>query len=252
MKTTPLKLPQTVCAHPYCVNEVQIGQSKVKETIYPTVCHKNCTVGGSYSGIENKNLKRCRAFYAIGLGCSKCGHSHTFHKHLTYTKTTVEEQFFSKEVENKIREKGSQKEQKEEFLRQLEKKTEELEFEQQFLIESAAKFSTFMLHTALLPYNDSFNEYLDMMIANEQRKTENKKDYQKIEKLKLHKQKYKKEMDLLKNVLKSNSMMMKNPKEIFEIKAKLVELKHFGPNLKEILGMYINEGSIIYVCCLLM
>ena len=236
MKITSLKLPQTVCAHPSCVDEVQIGHGKVKETIYPMVCHKNCTIGSSFSGNENKNLKRCRAFYTIGMACRKCNHSHTSHKHLTYKKEIIEQQFFSKEVENKIREKGSEKEKKEEFLIQLQTKTKELENEQRFLIQSAAKFSTFMKHKAMLPYNDSFNEYLDMMIANEEKKPEHNKDHKKIEKLKHHKTKYNKEIELLKNALSDNAMMMINASDIFEIRAKLVTLKHFGPHLKELLG----------------
>ena len=240
LQTTPLDLPQTVCAHQHCVDEVSIGQSKYKETIYPSVCHKKCTVGGSHTGITNKNLKRCRAFLTIGMSCSnkKCGHSHTFHKHMTYTKTIVEKQLFSKEVENKICEKGSEKEKKEEFLKQLRKQTEELEFEQQFLIQSAAKFATFMNLTALLPFNDSFDEYFDMMISNEERKPEQRKDFHKIEKMKQHKTKYKKEINLLKEALSSNSLMVIEPEEIFKIKTELVDLKHTGPQLKEILGEY--------------
>ena len=230
LQTTPLELPQTVCAHPNCVEEVWIGQTKYKETIYPRVCHKKCTVGG------RKNLKRCRAFYTFGMNCNKCGHSHTDHKHVTYSKKIVETQFFSKEVENKIREKGSEKEKKEEFLKQLRKQTEELEFEEQFLIESAAKFATFMNITALLPFNDSFEEYLDMMISNEERKPQQRKDFHKIEKLKQHKNKYKEEIDLLKKALRSNSSMVINPVEIFKIKTELIDLQHTGPQLKEILG----------------
>ena len=133
-------------------------------------------------------------------------------------------------------ESSKEKERKEEILRQLQRKTEELEREQQYLIESAAKFSTFMKHTAMLPYNDSIHEYLDMMIINEGKKSEHLKDYQKIEKLKQHKTKYNKEIELLKNALSDNAMMMINASDIFEIRAKLVTLKHFGPHLKELLG----------------
>ena len=104
---------------------------------------------------------------ALGLACKHCHHSYKDHKHMAYTKKVVAKQFFNPEAESKINEKGSLKEKKEEMLRQLIQKKGEYEYEQDILMRSAAEFATFMKNTALIPYNDSFVEYLDMMIKHE-------------------------------------------------------------------------------------
>ena len=239
LETNQLDFPQTVCAHSDCVEHYYVGQSKLQDTVFKTVCHKTCTVNGSHYGANNPYLKWCKAFYmmgALGLACKHCHHSYKDHKHMAYTKKVVAKQFFNPEAESKINEKGSLKEKKEEMLRQLMQKKGEYEYEQDILMRSAAEFATFMKNTALIPYNDSFVEYLDMMIRHEERKPDYLRDFETIEKLKQNKKQYKDEISMLKKALKSGARTLTSPKEVFMIKKSLLNLKHFGPNIREILG----------------
>lgn len=240
IETNQLDFPQTVCAHPDCVEHYNVGQSRIQDTVFKTVCHEICTVNdGSHHGVNNPYLKWCKAFYmmgALGLHCRRCHHSYKDHKHIAYTKKVVRKQFANPEAEAKRKAKGTLKEEKEETLNQLMQQKREYEYEQDILRRSAAEFATFMKNTALIPYNDSFVEYLDMMIRYEEKKPDYLRDLETIEKLKQHRVQYKEEISMLKKAMKSGARTLTNPKEIFMIKKTLLNLKHFGPNIREILG----------------
>ena len=159
--------------------------------------------------------------------------------HITYTTTTVETEFLSHEAQKNIQEKGSVKEKKEEFLRHLENKITDLEYERIIIMESAAKFATFMKETALIPYNDSFNDYLDMLINDEQSKPSELRDLQKIEKMQVNKQIYSQQVQSLKVAMTSSDTKIEiEAQNIFQVKTELMKLKHYGPNLQSMLGNF--------------
>ena len=238
LETIPLDRPQNVCAHQDCVEIVKVGDGRQNQTHYKTICHDFCTIkDDGHSGTNNHYLKDCWAFYGLGLfgkACRVCEHNWKWHMHITYKTELVEQEFLSQSVKDKIKEKGSVQEQKNELLKQIRKKTEELEEEQKTLLVSAAKFATFMNSTALVATNDAFHEYLDTMIAYEEK--EGMKDVLKIERWKKNKENYDDQVRHLKEFLKTNATTMNDPAEIFKIKFELGRMKHFGPRINEVLG----------------
>ena len=90
-----------------------------------------------------------------------------------------------------IFEKGSFKENKEEFLKQTEKKTKDLVFEVKKILDGAAAFAMFMKKFAIIPYNDAFGEYLNYLIRVEEGQPEDVRDTKQIENLKKQKAEYK-------------------------------------------------------------
>ena len=239
LDTTPLSYPMTVCTHADCVKHVPVGQSRHQNIVYSTVCHDHCHVEGIQTEMTNNpNLSKCQAFRCRGDPCKNCSHDYTLHMHITYTTKTVEKDFLSPEAQKNIKEKGSLKDKKKEFLRQLETKITELEYERMIIMETAATFATFMKSTAMIAYNDSFNDYLDMLILDEENKSEQVRDRGKINKLKEDKKIYNEQIEALKNALDSELDAIIEAKDIFKKKSELMKLKHFGSNLKDTLGNY--------------
>ena len=118
-----------------------------------------------------------------------------------YRIKTVEKEFLSEESKKIILEKGSFKEKKEEFLKQTEKKTKDLEAEVKKIRNSAAAFAMFMKKFAIIPYNDAFGEYLNYLIRVEECQPEEVRDPKQIENLKKQKAEYEVELDALKKAV---------------------------------------------------
>ena len=241
LETTSLDYPMTVCTHQKCVQHVQVGESRHQNTVYVTKCHDHCYVEGIQTEMTNNpHLSHCVAFSCKGDPCRTCGHDSKVHMHITYTTKIVETEFLSHQAQTNIKKKGSVKEKKEEFLRILENKITDLEYERIIIMESAAKFATFMKNTAMIPYNDSFNDYLDMLINDEQSKPVEIRDRQKIEKMQENKQVYSQQVESLKVAMtRSDTRVEISAQHIFEMKTQLMGLKHYGQNLQLMLGNYL-------------
>ena len=84
--------------------------------------------------------------------------------HITYKTTLVQNEFLSKETQEIIFQKKDMKSQKEEFIRLLEAQIDELKKEKKYIYESACFFGVFLKNNAMIPYNDAFGEYINMLI----------------------------------------------------------------------------------------
>ena len=252
LETTKLENPSTVCTHADCVKHVQVGASRVSNTVYDTVCHENCgTKGLSTETANNKNLKNCRAFRVsrkyttqkfdkVGQPCNNCQHDYKLHMHITYTTKIVQKKFFSEGVQKKIEEKGNLKDMQKEALEQLQNTIEQLEGEREIIMSSAAKFAAFMMKTALIAYNDAFNEYLDQLIEDEKSKPDCIRDLKRVTKLKEDKEKYAQQINIIKDALKlkqQNKDTNIEAKDIYELRDQLYKLPHFGSNIKDMIGI---------------
>ena len=103
-------------------------------------------------------------------------------------------------------------------------------------MECATNFGSFLKYNAMVPYNDAFKDYIDMLIQDEQSKQERVRDEKKIQNLKKDKRVYeekKKVLDASMNASKGNHIKLE---DIILMKHSLVELKHNGLNLKHVLG----------------
>ena len=233
-----LPYPMTVCAAEECKRYVNVGQSAVRNTLYPQICHPHCYLKGvAVETTNNEQLRGCKAM--SGENCEGCGHNYKFHMHITYTADLVEKEFLSSDALSKIQEKADMKSQKEAFIAMLEKRIKELEEEKEIIFDSASLFGVFLKENALIPYNDSFSEYLDMQIREEEAKEKLIRDDKKIAQLKNDKQAYEVKKGVIMKNIAAGSKCKKDViplEEINRMRKRLCSLKHNGKTLNEALG----------------
>ena len=237
-----LDYPKTVCAAEECKEYVNIGKSRERNTIYQQVCHDHCNLSGvPVETTNNEQLRGCAAMSADG-NCEECLHDYRVHMHITYTTNLVEREFLSDEARNKIITRSNLKSQKESFIAELEKSIKELEEEKKIIFECATYFGVFLKENAIIPYNDSFSEYLDMLIKEEEAKEKVIRDDKKIEKMKKDKQAYETKKNVIMDSITSGSKDKNDVipiEKIYEKRQELCSLKHNGRTLKEALGKCI-------------
>ena len=236
-----LEYPMTVCAGQGCKTYVNVGEDRVRHTVYNQICHDHCYLSGvPYETINNEKLRDCKAMN--NDLCSICSHSYKVHMHITYKTTLVQNEFLSKETREIIFQKKDMKSQKEEFIRLLEAQIDELKKEKKYIYESACFFGVFLKNNAMIPYNDAFGEYIDMLIQDEEAKEKEIRDPEKIKKFVKEKQAYEEKKKLLIETMASRSEGESGNlhiEQIYARKEKLCSLKHNGKMLKEALGMIL-------------
>lgn len=137
-----------------------------------------------------------------------------------------------------ILEKEGLKSQREAFIRLLQRHIWELETEKNYMYESAGFFGVFLKSNAMIPCDDSFSEYIDMLINDEKMKGKQIRDDEKIRNLTKEKQAYEEKKKLLiKTMASSSPRKFENShiKEIYTRKEKLCSLTHNGRMLKDAL-----------------
>ncbi|XP_078349242.1 uncharacterized protein LOC144634224 [Oculina patagonica] len=235
MEIKQLPYPRTVCADKECKKFVNVGESSVRKTVYPQICHDPCKLKGI--AVETTNNEQLRACKSMSIGnCKICKHDYRCHMHITYTADLVEKEFLSKHVLDLIQRKADVKSKKEAFIEKLERSIKELKEEKEFIFESASFFSVFLKENALIPYNDSFSEYLDMLIQDEEAKEKPIRDDKKIEQLKKEKKAYdERKTDIMKNIESGSKDEVLPIGKVEELKKKLCSLQHNGKTLTEAL-----------------
>jgi len=239
-----LDYPMTVCAAETCKEYVNIGKSRERNTVYKQVCHDHCYLSGvRIETTNNEQLRNCAAM--SGGKCTQCRFdcNYSVHMHITYTTNLVEKEFLSDAAQKEIKEKSDLKSQKEAFIRELERNIKELDDEKKFIYECASYFGVFLKENAMIAYNDSFSEYLDMLIREEEAKEKVIRDDKKIQKMKRDKQTYETKKDvIMKNI--ASGCQDKNEaipiEKIYEMRRKLCSLKHNGKTLREALDGVIS------------
>ena len=237
-KKNVLPHPITVCTHKDCREYKLIGKSKHQETIFKQICHEPCyEVKGIPVATTNiRQLYQCQAMAASGR-CKYCKHDYRDHMHMTYTTSLVEATFLSDVVQKEINDLTNVKDKKEKVIALLEKRIEEYEEEKQVLYRCASHLSAFLKQNAMIPYNDSFSDYLDLLIRVEQTNEDGDKD--RIAQLIKDKQTY----EVMKKAIIEETSNPAHSEEkdiqiekIYEMRNQLCSLKHNGKDLKEALG----------------
>ena len=93
-----------------------------------------------------------------------------------------------------------------------------------------------MQDNAVIPYNDAFKDYLEMLIKEEENKVDRNKDNLKVEMYRKQLDLYENELYQLQEIIKTSSQKRVQIHDIFNMKKDLMNLKHYGKNLKDILG----------------
>ena len=81
-----------------------------------------------------------------------------------------------------MRSKEDFKAKKDAAVNELTKNIEELEAEKDSIMNCASQFGSFLKNNALIPYNDAFKDYIDMLIYDEKSKTGNTINWKQIRK----------------------------------------------------------------------
>ncbi len=132
-------------------------------------------------------------------------------------------------IQNKIRRENSDLISKKEAL---ERSIKEFEEKKKFIYEFASYFGVFLKENALIPYNDSFSEYLDMLIKDEETKERFIRDDKRIEQMKKDKQTYEKKKEIIMRNITSGS---KGKNEVIPIE------KIYNDSFSEYLDMLIKD-----------
>ena len=235
-----LDRPKTVCTHSDCVKRVAIGQSSRTDTLYVTECHQECYLSGiPIETTNNDGLANC-ASMDNGY-CKTCSHTYKIHMHVTYVVHIEEKEFLSDDTQKKINAKKTKKEQQKELIKELELRSKELAKEKAEIFECAVTFGVFLKKNAIVPYNDTFVDYMDMLIYEEQSKDQRHRDQKKIEQLQKDKSTYLQKKNVLEETLNHGCGYNEDiitPEEIIKLKQKLMKLKHNGKQLSETLSEY--------------
>ena len=157
----------------------------------------------------------------------------------------------SSKIQAEIKQKTSVKEQKEALIRELEKRIKENKEEREFIYKCASHFGAFLKRNAIIPYNDAFSDYLDMLIKEEQEKEKEIRDDKRIKQLKKDKVSYEEQKKAIIEQTSSPTHSIGTheieTKNIYEMKDQLCALKHNGDTLKKALGTVISVNRCILV-----
>ncbi|CAG8722421.1 34411_t:CDS:2 [Gigaspora margarita] len=162
----PLEFPRTICTSKKCTKEIQNDGKKQK--IY-SICCDNC-----HSKISTKTIGRiCLLFCtAIGLNgkCKICGCSWVKHIHTDHIISCKPTHSINADIKFKISKKLSDTEQKKKWIEELQDIVDDIILEKELIIDIQNKFAQFLIQNAILHYNISFREYVDMLIDSEKKK----------------------------------------------------------------------------------
>ena len=242
-----LEYPMTVCAADGCKEYKTVGESRERNVIYSQICHDHCYLSGvSVETMNNEQLRTCRAME--DGKCKECQHDFRRHMHITYKASLVEKEFLCKEAQQIIMEKEDKKSQKEALVAALEETIQELKKEKEYIFECASYFGVFLNENALIPYNDSFSDYLDMLIQDEEGKKKDIRDQEKIRKMKEEKETYEEKKRIIEQNIAGNiadkSKVVST--DIYKRKDQLCSLKHNGKSLERALGTVLHIPNFIF------
>lgn len=248
LKIKHLEYPMTVCAADGCKTYEAVGESRERNTIYSQICHDHCYLPGvSIETTNNEQLRRCQAM-ADGK-CKKCQHDFKQHMHITYEASLVEKEYLCKETQQRILEKKDMKSQKEALVATLEQEIQELNGEKKYIFNCASKFGSLLNENALIPFNDTFSDYLDMLIQDEEVKNTNIRDQEKISRMIEEKNTYEVRKQFLERSMDNTEAdkTKRVPTDIYDMKNKLCSLKYNGKSLGKALGIVLHMPYLIFI-----
>lgn len=225
-----LPTPKMVCTNSNCKQSYLDKSADERITIYKPECHPkcNCLKGISTGLVGESGILKCKSFVANPEYCSQCGHHYREHMYLTYELRPVKQYFQTEGVKNVIVSRLSDKDEIEEGLRINKHLIQELVKEENDCLEIGAKFASFLIHNAIVPYNDGLLDFLNLWLKEEC-------DYidrqdilvEKLQKtIELYINKKKTFEDALANV--DDETKLPTAEEIGELASHLFSLKYYG------------------------
>lgn len=132
---------------------------------YKQRCHEPCYLQNVQADtVDNPALIHCAAMSLPNNLCSQCGCSYRVHMHVYYTTTTRLKNIRNTNVIKNIDDKKKCLVEVNKLIENMMIKKNELENEHDAVVTSCAKFTHFLQHNAITPFNDAYKGYIEYLI----------------------------------------------------------------------------------------
>ena len=220
---------RVVCTHANCVTLHDRGLYKIVD--YTTICHEGCQEIDDSSSSQ-ADMTKCVIMQQDGR-CLSCDHSHTDHIHITYETVAAEESGPSSATG--IQESKMGKEPiKKLLVAKRQEMIDELKQEKKELEVISIKLGFYLKRNAIIASNDTWLEYLNDVIKQEEKKAALSKDHGVLNSLFLTRRYYKMQIELMEQMPEDDSQLL-NPELIDDLLSKLKDLKTMGPMISNLL-----------------
>uniref|UniRef100_A0A914V8I0 Uncharacterized protein n=1 Tax=Plectus sambesii TaxID=2011161 RepID=A0A914V8I0_9BILA len=145
------------------------------------------------------------------------------------------------DVEQSIRNKDNSVDTIKIFLSKEQQKIDELKKEHDQIILYCAEFAAFLANNSILPYNDSYGQYVEHMIKEEEDKVKEGGGKDVLDNLKKYKDQYDQQVKILTENMNAKARSVKSVEEINAMVAGLSKLKHCGSTIEEIKKIQLHS-----------
>jgi hypothetical protein len=237
---TKLKRPVTVCTDTGCAEVVELrGQL---ECNYTQKCHNPCYL----RNVEREKVDNPLLFYCYAMTeglCRECGCDYRKHMHIYYSQEVVEAQVVDPSIQEKldllkdaVKNQKSAKKQAKHMTKFLEDRRQALRQEQEIITRITAEFAAFLKNYAILPFNDSFENYVQHLLKNEEDLSKNgSQNKEVIEGLNHMLTEYKERLHVLKEAMgspRADQGVLITPEKIEEYIQELYRLEMYGEKIR--------------------
>ncbi|CAG8722336.1 16832_t:CDS:2, partial [Dentiscutata erythropus] len=170
--------------------------------------------------------------------CKSCGCSAKKHKAIFYESISKYSEKFDKNIENKISENKLDQIDKQNHIKMLQEKIDQLKVQQNTVDNIVIQFTQFLTQNAIATFNDTYAEYLDYIICLEKKKKNSSKNYNNeiLEGLEETKRKYDEKVKAIKNKIENGEPPSCSPsiENIFSLVQQLYNLPNIGQYLQNV------------------
>ena len=235
LKSVPLDMPRTVCAHTSCTEVRDDGTGRnEKVTVYKTHCHPTCYLDNvPHEVLAPRELLNCAAFH--GNFCSRCSHNWQEHMHVLYELKENLVTVKDSTIEQQLRDHANDITLRQTAISKLDQTIKEYQEEHDIIRHAAAKFGVFLKKNSITPINDATEAYLKFLIKAEKDKVDVGGNDTKLKALEDDLQRHKEAVDILTRSMNSNTTADDLTEAGVERTVRtLYNLKHFGRNLQSL------------------
>jgi hypothetical protein len=236
--------PRTVCANAACTETRKSGTGQgydgmeQHKTIYKTICHKHCSRPNVQEDmVADPGLMTCHCIIQSGPEagtCRRCSHSWQEHLHIRYEllpDTTIVTDSF---VEQELRQNSSSTQVQEKLLQSKVRAIKAFNREHEAIKQATSKFTLFLRHNSITPYNDATVEYLDFLIKDEKSKVQVGAEPRRLEELERYRAEHLQMVHVLTQNVEHGRTQVPDEAGMNRLISKLFDLPHFGGSLRQI------------------
>jgi GTPase SAR1 family protein len=241
VKYRALSYPILLCNGPQCQETIKFRKKDLNNEYYDfsscynwKTCQEPCFPNESFDDPKVNEIKNCDVIDKETELCKKCQCSYKLHMRQYYKSDLVIKTGVDDEKRREIEElEDKQERYKTYIINALQDHCERLNKELEFITMCSAKFSHYLAHNALVPYDDSFKSYLEHIIENEKFKkcAENQQMIEGLEKII---EEYEKEKKLLVDAQKMDEELPSvSTQDIMDLIVELQNLSFCGPMISQ-------------------